>query len=144
MKIMARVLGVLGLLVLVVAIIAGLMARQYKKAYLKEKEARVSEAAATADLFLTSAQESLLKASLAVNRGNFEEAKDEIVSAKKNLKVFASLPLPEGMKGTVDFSASMTEIESDLIKVNPDVQKKILDLAGTITDLITSSEKNKK
>lgn len=141
MKIMARVLGVLGLLVLVVAIIAGLMAYQYKKAYLKEKEARVTEAAATANLFLTSAQESLLKASLAVNRGNFEEAKDEIVSAKKNLVVFASLPLPEGMKGTVDFSASMTEIESDLVKVNPEVQKKILDLAGTITDLFNSANK---
>ena len=141
MKIMARVLGVLGLLVLVVAIIAGLMAHQYKKAYLKEKEARVTEAAATANLFLTSAQESLLKASLAVNRGNFEEAKDEIVSAKKNLVVFASLPLPEGMKGTVDFSASMTEIESDLVKVNPEVQKKILDLAGTITDLFNSANK---
>ena len=144
MKIMARVLGVVGLLVLMVAIVASLMARQYNRAYLNEKSARGADAAATADLFLTSAQESLLKASLAINRGNFEEAKDEIVSAKKNLVVFASLPLPEEMKGTGDFSASITEIETDLVKINPEVQKKILDLAGTITDLITSSEKNKQ
>ncbi|MFH1902652.1 MAG: hypothetical protein ABIK20_01145 [Candidatus Omnitrophota bacterium] len=138
---MARILGVLGLLVLVVAIIASLMARQYKKAYLNEKSARVAEASATANLFLTSVQESLLKASLAVNRGNFEEAKDEIASAKKNLGVFSSLPLPKEMKGTADFSASITEIETDLVKVNPDVQKKILNLAGTITDLLNSSGK---
>ena len=141
MKIMARVLGVLGLLVLVVAIIASLMARQYKKAYLNEKSARVAEAAATANLFLTSAQESLLKASLAVNRGNFEEAKNEMASAKKSLGVFSSLPLPEEMKGTGDFNVSITEIETDLVKVNPDVQKKILTLAGTITDLLNSSDR---
>jgi len=141
MKIMARVLGVLGLLVLVVAIIACLMARQYKKAYLNEKSARIVEASATADMFLTSTQESLLKASLAVNRGNFEEAKDEISSAKKNLEIFSSLPLPEEMKGTGDFSASITEIEADLVAVNPDVQKKILNLAGMVTDLLNSSGK---
>ena len=91
MKIMARILGVLGLLVLMVAIIACLMARQYKKAYLNEKSVRVAEAAATANLFLTFAQESLLKASLAVNRSNFEEAKSEIASAKKSLGIFFSL-----------------------------------------------------
>jgi len=141
MKIMARVLGVLSLVILMVAIIACLMARQYKKAYLNEKAARVADAAMTVDLFLTSAQESLLKASLAVNRGNFEEAKDEIVSAKKSMGVFSSLTLPEEMKGTVDFSASITEIETDLVKVNPEVQKKILALAGTITDLLNFSEK---
>ena len=117
------------------------MARQYKKAYLNEKSARVAEAAVTADLFLTSAQESLLKASLAVNRSNFEEAKSEIASAKKSLGVFSGLSLPEEMKGTGDFSASITEIEIDLVKVNPDVQKKILNLAGTITALLNSSGK---
>ncbi|MFH2067873.1 MAG: hypothetical protein ABII89_00190 [Candidatus Omnitrophota bacterium] len=141
MKIMARVLGVLGLLVLVVAIIACLMARQYKRAYLNEKSARATDIAETAGLFLTFAQENLLKASLAVNRGNFEEAKDEIASAKKSLGVFASRPLPEEMKGTGDFSASVAEIETDLVKVNPDVQKKILVLAGTITDLLNSANK---
>jgi len=45
------------------------------------------------------------------------------------------------MRGTGDFSASITEIETDLVKVNPEVQKKILDLAGTITDLLNSSGK---
>jgi len=135
MKTLGRVLGILGLLVLVWAIVASLMARQYRRAYLNEKQARVAEASATADLFLSSAQESLLKAGLAVNRSNFEEAKAEIGKVKKSLEVFSNRPLPKDLKGNTDLSAALVEIESDLIAVKPEVQKKILSLANIITDL---------
>lgn len=137
MKIMARILGVLGLLVLVVAIIASLMARQYKKAYLNEKASGVVVASA----FLTLIQENLLKASLAVNQGNFGDAKIEIAAAKKNLNTFSNLSFSKGIKETANLNASVMEIEVDLAGANPEVQKKILALAGTITDLLSSSEK---
>jgi len=137
MKIMARILGVLGLLVLVVAIIASLMARQYKKAYLNEKAAGTVAASA----FLTLIQDNLLKASLAVNQGNFSDAKIEIAAAKKNLNTFSSLSFSKEIKETANLNASIMEIEVDLAGANPEVQKKILALAGTITDLLVSSEK---
>ncbi len=135
MKMLGRILGVFGLLVLVVAIVAGLMARQYRRAYLKEKQARVTEASATANLFLSAAQESLLKAGLAVNRSNYEEAKSEIQEVKRNLEVYSHLPLPVELKGNVDLNAAIMDIESDLLALKPEVQKKILSLANTITDL---------
>jgi hypothetical protein len=140
MKIMARVLGVLGLLVLVVAIIASLMAGQYKKAYLNEK----ASGAAAATAFLTLIQDNLLKASLAVNQGNFGDAKTEIAAAKKNLNTFSSLSFSKEIKETANLNASIMEIEVDLASANSEVQKKILALAGTITDLLNSSGKNKK
>ena len=137
MKIMARILGVLGLLVLVAAIIASLMARQYKKAYLNEKSAGTVAASA----FLTLIQDNLLKASLAVNQGNFGDAKIEIAAAKKNLNTFSSLSFSKEIKETANLNASIMEIEVDLTSANPEVQKKILALAGTITDLLNFSEK---
>ena len=137
MKIMARILGVLGLLVLMVAIIASLMAGQYKKAYLNEK----ASGAAAASAFLTLIQDNLLKASLAVNQGNFGDAKIEITAAKKNLNTFSSLSFSREIKETANLNASIMEIEVGLAGANPEVQKKILALAGTITDLLNSSNK---
>ena len=137
MKIMARILGVLGLLVLVAAIIASLMARKYKKAYLNEKAAGTVAASS----FLTLIQDNLLKASLAVNHGNFWDAKIEIAAAKKNLNTFSILSFSKEIKETVNLNASIMEIEVDLAGANHEVQKKILALAGTITDMLNFSEK---
>ena len=137
MKIMARILGVLGLLVLVTAIIASLMASHYKKAYLNEKASGVVVASA----FLTLIQDNLLKASLAVNQGNFGDAKIEIAAAKKNLNTFSSLSFSKEIKETASLNTSIMEIEVDLAGANSEVQKKILALAGTITDLLNSSGK---
>ena len=142
MKVLTRILGVLGLLILVAAIVACLMARQYKKAYRSEKAARSAEASVITDLLLSSVQESLLKASLAVNQGNFGDAKTEITAAKKNLATFSDLAFSKEMKETEGFSTSITEIEVDLAGANPEVQKKILSLAGTITDLLSSLNKS--
>jgi hypothetical protein len=138
MRIMARILSVLGLLILVAAIIAIMMVRQYKKAYLNEKAA----GAVAASEFLTLVQDNLLRAGIAVNQGNFGEAKTEIATAKRNLGIFSSLSFSKELKGTVNFNASITEIETDLASVNPEVQKKILALAGTITDLLRSLNKS--
>ena len=137
MKIMARILGVLGLLILMVAIIACLMARHYKKAYLNEKASGVVVASA----FLTLIQDNLLKASLAVNQGNFGDAKIEIAAAKKNLNTFSGLSFSKENKETVNLKSLIMEIEVDLAGANPEVQKKILALAGTVTDLLNLSEK---
>ena len=137
MKIMAMILCVVGLLVLVVAIIASLMASKYKKAYLNEKASGVTAATA----FLTIIQDNLLKASLAVNQGNFGDAKIEIAAAKKNLNTFSSLSFSKEIKETANLNASIMEIEVDLAGANPEVKKKILALAGTITDLLISSDK---
>ncbi|MFH0797251.1 MAG: hypothetical protein V2A65_09425 [Candidatus Omnitrophota bacterium] len=138
MRFLSRLLGVVGLLVLMVAIVAVLLARQYRRAYYNEKAARVSEASATADLFLSSAQDSLLKAGLAVNRANFEEAKAEMSAARKNLEIFVTLPLPKEVKPFRDFNTALTEIDVALTSVNPEVQKNISALADTVAGLRNS------
>ncbi|MCX5642776.1 MAG: hypothetical protein NTY10_06085 [Candidatus Omnitrophica bacterium] len=134
---MARILSVLGLLVLMAAIIASLMASHYKKAYLNEK----ASGAVVASALLTLVQDNLLKASLAVNQGNFGDAKIEIAAAKKNINTFSSLSFSKEIKETASLSTSIMEIEVDLASANSEAQKKILALAGTITDLLVSSEK---
>jgi len=138
MRFLYRLLGVVGLLVLVVAIVAVLLARQYRQAYYKEKAARAAEASATVDLFLSSAQDSLLKAGLAVNRVNFEEAKTEMAVARKNLEAFLTLPLPKEVKAFRDFNTALTEIDAALTGASPEVQKNILALANTVADLRNS------
>ena len=142
MRFLSRLLGVVGLLVLMVAIVAVLLARQYRRAYYNEKAARVSESSATADLFLSSAQDSLLKVGLAVNRANFEEAKAEMSAARKNLETFVTLPLSKEVKSSKDFNVALAEIETALTGANPEAQKKILALANTIADLRNSLSKS--
>ena len=138
MRFLYRLLGVVGLLTLMVAIVAVLLARQYRQAYYNEKATRAAEASATADLFLSSAQDSLLKAGLAVNRVNFEEAKTEMAVARKNLEAFLTLPLPKEVKAFRDFNTALTEIDAALTGASPEVQKNILALANTVADLRNS------
>lgn len=142
MRFLGRLLGVVGLLTLMVAIVGVLLARQYRRAYYNEKAARVAEASATASLFLSSAQESLLKAGLAVNRANFEEAKTEMATVRKNLEVFLSLPRFKEVTSSRGFNTLLDEIDIALTGANPEVQKKILSLADTITDLRSSFSKS--
>ena len=142
MRTLYRFLGVLGVLVLITAIVGVLLAQKYRKDYLGEKAQRIVEVSATADLFLSSAQDSLLKAGLAVNRSNFEEAKSEMAAVRKNLTVFGSLSLPKDVRQPTDFSAALAEIDSGINEINPEVQKRILALANTVDSLRNSLRKS--
>jgi len=141
MRTLYRFLGVLGVLVLIVAIVGVLMAKKYRQDLLDEKAVRLAETSATADLFLSSAQDSLLKAAQAVNLSNFKEAGSEMAAVRKNLEFFAGLRLPKDIKAPADFNAALTEIDSGITAAAPEVQKKVLALANTVDSLRNALKK---
>jgi len=134
MKTIHRVLGILGLVVLIVAITGVLLARYYRMAYREEKAARQAVLAASADYFFSSAQEHLFKASLALNRENFELAREDVGEARRVLAGLERLPYAGEILGAVELRDYFSEIDTELVRLSTDAQKKIMDLVNLLVE----------
>ncbi len=136
MKTIGRILGVLGVVVLIVAIVFGLLWRHCRDRYLAEKANREEVVSATVEHFLSVTQANLYQVALAVNRQNFEDARQEMSRVKKDLDTFARLPLDREQKEAgAGFLDLVAVIDNALLKTSPDAEQKIMELVNAISAL---------
>lgn len=135
MKTIHRVLAIVGMVVLVVAVTGVLMARHYRRAYTAEREARQVLVTAASGFFIGAAQDNLLKASLAVSRENFEAAREEAREARRIMDSFERMPFAREVRGDIDLNAIFNDAETELARLGPDSQKKLINLINLLVEM---------
>lgn len=140
---LARTLGITGLVLVMAAVVGFSLARHYRASYLDEKSAReafLEQAAgerreivaAASGYFLLAAQEGLLRASVAVGRDNFEQAREEVLEARRMVEALERMPFSGELEGLSGLRPAFTGLEVELSRRRPESRKTLLEIVGLI------------
>ncbi len=143
MKTFGRILGIAGLVLVITSITSIFLARHYRLEYLREREMRQESAdreeekrreiiSAAAGHFLLAAQEHLHKASVAVGRGNFDLAHEEVYEARRTIETLDRMFFSGEIEGISGLRPKFSELETMVSRREEESRVRILEIINTL------------